>query len=144
MRLVALPILLLILLLSFPALAHDLQYTVAESNVVVVKLFYPDNTKFSYENYEIFRPDEEIPFQVGRTDAHGRIVFAPDQAGTWNIKAFSEDGHGMEISVEVDENNVLSDTDKPLGNRLSRLMVGVAVIFGLFGFLSIFYRRRKS
>ena len=81
------------------AVAHDLQYSIDEGAAVYVKLFFGDGNEFSFESYEIYRAGEEIPFQVGRTDAHGRLVFLPDRAGTWRIKAFSEDGHGVDFSL---------------------------------------------
>ncbi|NIM65428.1 MAG: hypothetical protein GTO51_05485 [Candidatus Latescibacteria bacterium] len=121
-----------------------MKYTVARGDAFVVEIYWGNNTKFSNENYEIYRPGEEAPFQVGRTNADGRVIFVPDSSGTWRLRAFSDDGHGVDISLEVGENNILIEPGKPAFERYSRFIFGVAVIFGLFGMFSLFYRKRRS
>jgi nickel transport protein len=123
--------------------AHDLQYTVTGGQAVVVKLFYADNTAFSFEGYEIYPVGGKLPVQVGRTDARGRIAFLPDQAGKWRIKAFTEDGHGLDITLETDASAALTGADKPFYDRYGRILVGVAVILGLFGLLNLYVKRKK-
>ena len=122
------------------ALAHDLQHRIEEGTAVCVELFFADGNEFDFESYEVYRASEEIPFQVGRTDAHGRIVFLPDRAGTWRIKAFSEDGHGAEFSFTTDVKGEVRGADRPLFERHLRIIVGVSVIFGLFGLLTLLRR----
>jgi len=124
------------------AVAHDLHHTVAEGEALVVKLFFADNSAFSYESYEIYRPETKIPFQVGRTDENGMIAFVPDSAGSWRIKVFSEDGHGMDISVETGETGELIRAEKSLFDRYSRILFGLGVIFGLFGVFTLFRRKQ--
>ncbi|MCP5277894.1 MAG: hypothetical protein H6935_05955 [Thiobacillus sp.] len=125
------------------AQAHDLQYTVTGGQAVVVKLFYADNTAFSFEGYEIYPEGEKLPVQVGRTDARGRIAFLPDKAGTWRIKTISEDGHGLDVTLATDAAANLAGSDKPFYERYGRIVVGVALILGLFGFVSLYARRKK-
>jgi nickel transport protein len=124
------------------ALAHDLQYRVDEGGAVYVKLFFGDGSDFTFESYEVYRAGEDIPFQVGRTDAKGRLAFLPDQPGEWRVKAFSEDGHGVDFSLSTDMQGGLEDTDKPVFERYARLITGVAVIFGIFGLINLLARRR--
>lgn len=128
--------------LSGSAAAHDLQHEVEESPAVSVRLFFADGDEFSFEAYEIYRAGEEVPFQVGRTDTHGRLVFLPDRAGTWRVKVFSEDGHGGEFSVATGAEGGTPSADRPLFERYSRLIVGVSILFGLFGVVDLFVRRR--
>jgi hypothetical protein len=59
------------------ALAHDLQHEIGEGEAVSVRLFYADGSDFAFESYEVYRAGEEVPFQVGRTDLLGRVVFLP-------------------------------------------------------------------
>lgn len=132
----------LLLLLSTHAAAHDLRHTVTQEGAIVVELFYPDKTPFSYEGYEIYRPGDDVPFQVGRSDALGRIVFMPDRAGAWKLKAFAEDGHGAEFTVTSKGAGKLSDADKPLVERYARVFAGLGLIMGVFGIWSLFRRRR--
>ena len=124
--------------------AHDLQYSVGGGQAVVIRLFYVDNSPFTFEGYEIYRDGEKLPYQVGRTDSQGRIAFLPDRAATWHIKAISEDGHGLDFKLDTDAAAVLVGTEKPLFERYSRLFIGIAFIVGLFGLLSLYLKRKKA
>lgn len=132
------------LLAAWPLHAHDLQYTVGGAQAVVIRMFYVDDAPFAFEGYEIYREGEKLPYQVGRTDAQGRIAFLPDRAGAWRIKAMSEDGHGQNFKLSTDAAAELTGTDKPAFERYGRIAVGVAVILGLFGTLSLFIKRGKT
>lgn len=129
--------------LTGPALAHDLQYTVSNGEAVVVRLL-EDNTPFTFEGYEVYREDEKLPYQTGRTDSQGRIAFLPDRAGKWRIRTFSEDGHGMDFSLSTDAAARIESSDKPFYERHDRIIVGIGVILGLFGFLSLYARKNKT
>ena len=133
-----------VLALPAPASAHDLQYQVSGGQAVVVRLFYVDDTPFTFEGYEIYRDSETVPYQVGRTDSQGRIAFLPDRAATWRIKAISEDGHGLDFKLSTDAAAVLADSEKPFYERYARIVVGVALILGLFGALSLFVKRKRA
>ena len=132
----------LMALLPASALAHDLQYAIEPGKAVVVRLFYTDTAKFSFEGYEVFRDGEKIPFQVGRTDALGRLAFLPDRAGTWRVKATSGDGHGVEFTLKADADAVVSGVERPFFDRHARVVAGVGILLGLFGLLSLFVRRK--
>ena len=136
--------LLLCLWLPERAAAHDLRHRIEEGAAVTVKLFFTDGNEFSYESYEVYHAGEEIPFQVGRTDARGRLVFLPDRAGAWRVKVFSEDGHGADLSLTTGAQGGVESPDRSLFERHSRLVVGVSIIFGIFGLVSLFARRRGS
>lgn len=125
------------------AFAHDLQYTTGSGQAVVVRLFYANDTPFSFERYEIYRDGEKLPYQVGRTDSQGRIAFLPDRAARWRVKAISEDGHGLDFRLDTDAAASLAGTDKPFHERYGRIVIGVALILGLFGFLNLFLKRRR-
>jgi nickel transport protein len=136
-----------ILTVAWPCIAHDLQHTVTEGNAVVIRLHFADDSSFSFEEYMIYAEGEVLPFQVGRTDARGRIVFIPDRPGKWRIRAFSEEGHGADFTIETGPEHAVVNTEKPFFERYTRIIVGVAVIFGIFGVLVLFIagsRNRKK
>jgi nickel transport protein len=81
---------------------------------------------------------------VGRTDSQGRVVFIPDRAGTWRLKVFSEDGHGADLSFTTGGEVGVRDANEPFLERHLRIIVGVSVIFGVFGLVDLFARRRRS
>ncbi|OYY92520.1 MAG: hypothetical protein B7Y41_15665 [Hydrogenophilales bacterium 28-61-23] len=144
MKLARFPALAALLISASGSLAHDLQYSVDSGQAVVIRMFYLNNTPFTFEGYEIYREGEKLPYQVGRSDSQGRIAFLPDRAAEWRIKAISEDGHGLDFTIRTDAAAVLSGAEKPFYERYARIGVGVAVILGLFGFLSLYIKRKRS
>jgi hypothetical protein len=123
------------------ALAHDLRHQIDEGAAVSVRLFFADGSDFAFESYEVYRAGDEVPFQVGRTDLRGRVVFLPDRAGTWRIKAFSEDGHGADFSFSTGAEEGVGERNQTFLDRHLRIVAGVSVIFGLFGVVNLFKRR---
>jgi nickel transport protein len=125
------------------ARAHGVDKSISRDEAVVVELAHDDGEAFSFERYEIFREGEETPYQSGLTDAHGRIVFLPDRRGSWRVRAFSEDGHGVDFTFDA------GDPDEAGGgaavrqvgssDRILRVAVGVLLI--LCGFLLVGYLR---
>ena len=126
------------------AAGHELHYSVRQGTAVVVRIQYADKGEFSYEGYEIFREGEDLPYQVGRTDAKGAIAFVPDRGGAWRIRAFSEDGHGLDVTIDVDDDQVLRVADRPLFDRYARIIVGIALLFGIFGTINLVARRKNK
>ncbi|UCH83553.1 MAG: ABC transporter permease [Candidatus Latescibacterota bacterium] len=126
------------------AVAHELVHTISQDDSVVITLAYPDHGAFSYETYEIFGPDDASPRLTGRTDAYGRVKFLPDRAGRWRIRVFSEDGHGADVTVEIDRKLRPKSTVTAPGGRIGRIAIGVAIIFCVFGAVSFFLRSRTK
>jgi nickel transport protein len=135
---------LLVISLASQISAHDLQHSVSQENAVVITIAYWDETSFAFEQYELFRPGETVPFQTGRTDVLGRVIFLPDMKGAWRFRAFSEDGHGLDISIDIDEQGIISKKANSLFQRYQRIVIGVAVILGIFGLITVFLRKGKS
>ncbi len=129
-------------LLAFPAASHDLQHTETAGQALVVQMRYADGSPFAFQAYEIYREGEKAPRQLGRTDKVGRIAFLPDGPATWRVKVFSEDGHGLDIRVESGDGGTVDAANQPIFDRFPRIVVGVAVILGLFGALRLFLSGR--
>jgi nickel transport protein len=136
--------LLLALAAATPAggLAHEVTHQLTREEAVVVTLRYGDGGAFAYEQYEVLPPGETIPFQTGRSDAQGRVAFLPDRPGEWRVKASSEDGHGVDLTVQVDAVGSAAARPRSLWERSSRLAAGIGLLFGIFGVLTLFRRRR--
>lgn len=136
----------LLLLLSAGLNAHALHHELfQEGRVYGVQLHFASENDFSYENYEVFAPGSEIPFALGRTDAKGRLFFMPDRNGSWQVKAFSEDGHGSVIDIKVGETVATAPSrmsESPLG-LFWRLILGVGAIGGIYALVHLFITRRE-
>jgi len=136
----------LIFLFSFVGICygHGLQHEVANSRAVVVSCYFSDGQRFAYESYEVYPPEAKIPTQTGRTDSLGRLIFLPNQPGEWVIKVSADDGHGLNFSVAIGEDAVVSDTQKPLSVRFPRIIAGLGYVLGIIGLLSLFYRKKSK
>ena len=134
-------ILLLFLLLLAPAWAHSVDYQVDAVNATAVTVRFSDEEPASYSEYELFPPKEggaapSIPFQTGRTDALGRVVFAPDRAGEWTVKVKADSAHGLHgvtMTVTVGDQGVVKSYTRPLVARYTKLFVGAGIRRELFG-----------
>ena len=124
------------------ACAHEVLHRVSRDGAVVVELFYPDGTPFSFEQYEVCLRGDEWPYQTGRSDALGRIVFLPDRRGAWQVRAFSEDGHGIDITIDAGPEDAPQAAAPSRSLRLVRTAIGIAAILAVFALLKVLARRR--
>lgn len=131
------------ILFSAILFAHNLQHTVSYEEAVVVSFSFASEGDFSYQSYEVYAPGEEIPFQVGRTDSLARVVFLPESKGKWKIKAFSEDGHGKIIEIEVQKSGMGEKKVLKSGSMVGRALLGLLLLLGIFAFI-YFIQRTKN
>ncbi len=139
MRLLAV---LVFLLVAVAAPAHEIDYVVHEGASRTVEVKTADGRPFAFESSEIFGPGDRTPHQVGRTDKHGRVSFVPDRIGEWTVKVFSEDGHGLTATIQVQDLHpaVISGDRGP--NRGLRILIGVAIVALLGG--AMYWRSRSE
>ena len=132
------------LLLALPAAAHEVVVETLSGPANVVRLHYADGQPFAFEAYELYPAGSEVPGQVGRTDARGRVVFIADDQPQWRLKAWSADGHGVEreIVVQTVGGTALEVAATPA--RSSLWLAGLGGIFGLFGLWQLFLRKKKA
>jgi len=133
------------LLLWFTTLlfSHNLTHTISKEQSIVVSFSFTQEDDFSFQSYEVYAPSSEMPFSVGRTDALSRVSFLPNKQGTWKVKAFSEDGHGKVVDIEVDE-NMLAKIDADTNNTFVKALIGIMILFGIFGLIYIKKDRKNE
>lgn len=132
-------------LLALPAAAHEVRHVVAASQATVVELSYADGAPFSYEAFEVWIAGAERPFQVGRTDARGRAVFLPPAAGELRLRAFSADGHGVDLRLappHAGHPPAVAAAAAP--GRTPGLVLGLGIVLALFGSFQLLLRRKKA
>ena len=126
-------------------LAHSIHYEVQPKGISV-KIFYAANDPASYSGYEVYGPGDAEAYQVGRTDKAGVVLFLPDRAGLWKIKVLGESSHGFHgvtIEVKVDQAFQPESFSKPLVAQYTKVIVGVSIIFGLFGIYALWRSKRN-
>jgi len=133
------------LLLTFASIlfSHNLEHSISKGQSVVVSFSFGHKDDFSFQNYEVYAPNSEMPFAVGRTDALSRVSFLPNSGGKWRVKAFSEDGHGKIVEIEVDE-NMLVKLDANTNNTFTKTLIGIMMLFGIFGLIYIKKKDNKN
>ena len=130
-----------LLLLSIAVHAHELRYTTTQGSAILIEVTAPGEGGLANAPYEIRAGGASTPVQMGWTTATGRIAFAPAEPGTYQVSVFSAGGHGVNFELEVDEAFTLAATEQPFVARHAKSLIGVSVLFGLFGLLMLFYRR---
>ncbi len=127
-----------------PAIAHQVLYDVSRGEAVIVALSYGDGSPLARERYDLYCDEEETPVQSGYTDAEGRVVFLPGREAIWRVRIFTDDGHGADFNFEAGPSTTVPvELNKPLVERYAGLVAGVGIIFGVFGLLALFIRRRR-
>ena len=138
----------LVLILAFAmvgnAQAHRMNHTVSHDQAVVVSLSYPYGHPPAYETYRVYAPDEELVFKNGRTDAQGRLSFSPDRAGAWRVVVSTDDGHGVDLEIEVSEEMVIAEISGPGHSHFGMIVAGVGYLFGLAGALVLWRQRSRQ
>ncbi|NDY95695.1 hypothetical protein [Wenzhouxiangella limi] len=130
--------------ISSLALGHRMDHEIATAEAQVLSLSHPFGQQPVFVPYQIFAPDSEVAFQNGRTDALGRISFLPDRPGRWRVVVTTEDGHGLEVRVRVDEALAVTEVEGPPRNRLVNILAGVGYLLGLAGLLILWRKRKKA
>lgn len=134
---------LIALAIAAPAAAHELGHEIAAVGAASVRLVYADGKPFAYEAYELYPQGAEVPAQVGKTDAEGRVVFVPGTQSRWRLRAFSADGHGADFEFESPPiAAAAAGTPPPGSDRTARMLFGASALLAAFAGLQFFLRRK--
>jgi nickel transport protein len=139
-------LIILFLFLTCDVFAHGVEGEIKYlQDVVLVTAAYDSGEPMSYAKVEIYAPDSNIKFQLGRTDRNGRFAFVPDVSGVWQIVVSDNLGHRLELSSKVTmssssikEKNGTENISSSKGFFVSReiaALLGIFMIFGLFGWI---------
>ncbi|MGA1869700.1 MAG: hypothetical protein ACMUJM_14280 [bacterium] len=142
----------LVIILLFPhrSFSHGIVSTVIEPSPrsVVVEAHYSDGEPMSYAKVTVKWMTADIPFQSGYTDHNGYFAFIPDREGEWTVIFEDSMAHRSEVKVAVTADGG-ADERTDTKNALStlpmyvKIIVGLSMIFGLFGLSSLYIVRKK-
>lgn len=131
-----------------PSRAHEVVNEIQRQQAVTVTLEYSDGEPFSYETYELYAGHGKTPVQTGRTDAHGRVVFLPGREDAMRLRAFSADGHGVDLRFQVPaaspEAAAGDEAAAAALGRPAKLLAGLAAILVLFAGWQLFVRKKNK
>jgi len=123
-----------------PALAHEVHHAVEAAGAVSVRLTFADGEPFAFEAFEVYAAGSDKPHAVGRTDAQGRAVFVPPSSGEVRFRAFSADGHGVDLKFDPPRGGEAVAAE----DRGAKLILGAGLLLALFGIVQLFVRRKKT
>lgn len=124
------------------AQAHEVHHRVDAASAVVVALAYANGEPFAYEKYALYPAGQETPTQVGNTDAAGRVVFIPGATREWRLQANSADGHGANLTFAAPATDAAKAAPRETTPRGLLAGFGLSLIFGLFGLVQLFARKK--
>lgn len=136
-----------LLLQGIPATAHEVHHTIEATGAVALRLSYADGKPFAFEAFEAYAEGKDVPAQVGRTDELGRAVFVPGDIKRWRVRAFSADGHGVDLRFDVPTvATTQGATSAAAGdgpNRPSLLLFGLSLLLGGFGIYQLWLAKKR-
>lgn len=130
--------------LACPSLfGHGTEYEILSEGVIGIKAAFDTGEVFSHARVLIFEPGESQVTYETMTDRNGVVCFAPDRTGVWILQVRGTEGHGLRINLEVTEDMLAADRNG-FGrlSLLQKLVMALAVIWGLAGTALFFLRRR--
>lgn len=145
--------------LSYSVSAHSVHVEATKNAPFVsVNTYYSKTSPAKDVSVSIYAPDENQPYQTGKTDRQGNFVFVPSVAGDWILEIDDNQGHKNKINIAVGEDFINGNTGvetppeekaeesfaKPAKEEenisiadipfIYKLLFGLALIFGLTGF----------
>ena len=126
------------------AQAHEVHHRIESQDAVVVSLAYANGAPFAYEKYALYPVGQEVPAQVGNTDAAGRVVFLPGTTRQWRLQANSADGHGVNLEFTASASAAAAAAVSV--EAMPRWLLagfGLSILFCLFGLVQLFMRKKS-
>jgi len=128
------------MLMPMLCLGHGVNHRLLQGSVAVEAL-YDDGRPMAFCDASVFSPaDPDQPFQTGMTDPGGRFAFVPDTHGAWGVTVDDGMGHAVNVRVTVGADQLAVDETGRRPERGTALLVGLCLVFGLFGVYSLVRR----
>ena len=131
-------------LIPAAASAHGVNHRVERGEAHVVTFTHDDGSPFANVPYEVTAPGDVGRASSGRTDRLGRVAFLPDIPGDWIVRAWSANGHGGRVVVDVGDEAITEIVDTGGRGRGGDALLGVSLLFGLFGVAALVMSRRRG
>lgn len=134
------------LLCALALQAHDISIqTELAPPAAIVRALYGGSEPAAFLKVTVFSSASPAqPHQTGFTDAQGYFAFRPAAPGDWRVEIDDEVGHRVETAVRIpDPFTSAAPPPAPAGpSRFERVLLGIALIVGVSGFLYGFRVRR--
>ncbi|MEW5784523.1 MAG: carboxypeptidase-like regulatory domain-containing protein [Bacillota bacterium] len=131
-------------LLPAQAAAHGAALSYETVRGIEITALYDSGEPMTGAQVAVFAPDDPVePWLTGTCDDSGKFFFTPDpdRPGLWEIQARLA-GHGDLLRIEVTADSGISGGTTGF-TALQKLVMAMAVIWGLTG-TALFFSRRKN
>jgi nickel transport protein len=137
--------LLLLALLGYAPmiLSHGVGLHIDRQEAGVIQLHHDDATPMAEAGYELSVVGASAPYQSGKTDALGRVVFIPGDVRAWRLRVFSEDGHGIDTTFELTPGAISHSHADHVDSDITKLVLGIGILLSGFGILMMFTKRKR-
>jgi nickel transport protein len=136
----------LLIVLGYPllCLGHGVEHEIFAAGTGI-KARYSDETPMAYCDVAVFAPDDtDSEYQTGTTDRNGCFAFVPDTSGVWRVTVDDGMGHRLTAEIPVDSLQVARTNARHGRDRVSYAIIGISVIFGLFGLFALLRSSRRA
>ncbi len=135
----------LLVLYCAVAFGHGSNYHILNEAGVGIQVNYHSGDPMNFCQVKIYSPaSHDKIYQEGRTDKMGRFSFHPNQKGKWKIVVDDEMGHRLDFIVPVNKEHSPSKIEQEHIPKWMSALMGLAIIFGLFGLISLVYSRKNG
>ncbi|MBD3370392.1 carboxypeptidase regulatory-like domain-containing protein [Candidatus Fermentibacteria bacterium] len=126
-------------------LTHGTNLDWNQRNGVELRARFDDGLPLQSAEVTIFSPaDPSSPWAEALTDSQGRCFFAPDTAGTWDVRV-RKGGHGAMAHIPVD--TTLSTAARGGGSTgystIQIVTMAACIVWGFVG-TALHFRRRRG
>nr|MBF0222691.1 hypothetical protein [Desulfobulbaceae bacterium] len=136
---------LVFLLCPAVAFAHKITFIAyQEKNSIFCESFYEDGRPVADGSIKVLT-NEGVVILTGKTDLHGMFQFPYQGVGDLQLTLQSHMGHSTSIVFNGQTKNQTTLSDQAYSKpKLSKIVVGICIIFGLFGITAYLMSQKNS
>jgi nickel transport protein len=124
-------------------LSHGVGLDIERHEADVIQLHHDDDTPLAEVAYELTAAGASTPYQSGKTDALGRVVFISGDVSEWRLRVFSEDGHGLDTTFELTPGVASHSLTDHAESDITKLVLGIGILLSGFGIMMLFAKRKQ-
>ena len=128
------------------ALAHAVQWKLAEGTPCAFAITYAEGEPMAYAAVKVFSPtDKKVEFLAGNADKNGVVAFVPTEAGEWTVEAHDGLGHKVSIPVVIAVDSLVASTHGQGGSAHLPMPLSIALGISVIGnvFFGLYWWQRK-
>jgi nickel transport protein len=137
-------LILLVLLGYIPMIfSHGVGLEIEQQEASVIYLHHTDDTPLVAADYELTVAGASTPYQSGKTDASGRVVFIPGDLREWRLRVFSEDGHGIDTTFKLTPGTLSHSHADHVDSDITKMILGFGILLSGFGIMMLFTKSKR-